>query len=266
MELPSESRAMSCNLLEAPCQAEMQTAHAGTGAAVAEAEVRPGALDNGCIDNSGLADDPEDGLEEIQLCHDQAEWLEEMADLHKLSQGSPPERPSCQSPSEPAPKKHLPVSRLTDGACLALQRLADTANREMPKNKRHIFLVVRCRRCLQHSRGGAKKDVLVKLSKQHWTWLQGVQARCKHASVGKTLRILIDFYMPLCKGDTAFQEMLFRPSTIRSSKSDGYLVAQAERLSADADLSPSSAEGMSLPRLGSDGELAKMSRAARLGA
>jgi len=144
--------------------------------------------------------DFEDQGEEISLCSDQAQWLEEIAVEHGL-------HPCCESESEPEPGARLPQS-LSDGACLALQRLVETANREPPKVKRQIFLLVRCRRCLQHTRGGEKKEFLIRLPQHHWVWLEGVQSRCKHATIAKTVRIIVDFYMPLCKGDPEFAARL----------------------------------------------------------
>jgi len=113
------------------------------------------------------------------LCLDQWEWLNAASDKYGLS-----------SPSD------------------VLARLIDQANGEPPKVKRMLFLVVRCRRCLQHSRGGDKFDHQFSLSSLHWQWLAGVCARCHHSSVAKTLRIILDFYMPLCKGDADFEQAL----------------------------------------------------------
>jgi len=150
--------------------------------------------------------DFEDHGEEIQLCSDQAQWLEEMAVEHSLSQDLGL-GPLCDGDASEPSSGHPPL--LSEGGCLALQRLVDAANREPPKAKRQIFLVVRCRRCLQHTRGGEKKEYLIRLPEHHWTWLEGVQARCKHASVGKTLRIIVDFYKPVCEGDVDFAARLF---------------------------------------------------------
>jgi hypothetical protein len=153
--------------------------------------------------------DCEEHGEEIALCSDQAQWLEQMATEHYRSQGASLELADGLS-AEP----------LGEGACLALQRLIDIANREPPKTKRQIFLVVRCRRCLQHTRGGAKKDYFITLPQHHWMWLEGVQVRCKHASIGKTLRIIIDFYKPVCEADADFAANVFAKSEECSTTSD----------------------------------------------
>lgn len=55
-----------------------------------------------------------------------------------------------------------------------------------------------------------KRDRDIQLSTRQWQWLENVQGRCKHASVGKTLRILVDFYMPLCKDDFSFEQKILR--------------------------------------------------------
>lgn len=176
----------------------------------------------GCVERSNPCNLPEDSRwEAIPLCQDQAEWLEEMAAFHRLSEGSlTTDPPLALSPGLGD------LRGLTVGGCLALQRLEEAANREPPKSKRQIFLSVRCRRCLQHSRGGAKEECLVRLPQAHWTWLEGVQARCKHPTVGKTLRIIVDFYKPLCQDDEIFASSLFAkrgmlsPSTSGSSSSE----------------------------------------------
>lgn len=161
----------------------------------------------GCTEAPNSCNLPEDSRwEAIPLCQDQAEWLEQMAAFHGLSEGNlttVPEPALALSPGLGC------LRGLSVGGCLALQRLEEAANREPPKSKRQIFLTVRCRRCLQHTRGGAKKECLVRLPQAHWTWLEGVQARCKHASVGKTLRIIVDFYKPLCQDDDIFTASLF---------------------------------------------------------
>jgi len=150
--------------------------------------------------------DFEDHGEGILLCSDQAQWLEHVAAEQRLFQDASSGHPCGYVDSEPARRIPQPLS---DGACLALQRLVDRANREPPKAKRQIFLSVRCRRCLQHSRGGAKKEYVIGLPQHHWTWLEGVQNRSKHASIGKTLRIIVDFYKPICEADGGFAAQLF---------------------------------------------------------
>mmetsp|Transcript_68844 Transcript_68844/g.128488 ORF Transcript_68844/g.128488 Transcript_68844/m.128488 type:complete len:177 (-) Transcript_68844:158-688(-) len=113
---------------------------------------------------------------EVMFCADQMEWLEHLA----------------------ARCGHATASE-------ALQAVINFANAETPKAKKQIFLVVRCRRCLQHTTGGEKRPYQVELPGQQWQWLQLVGERCRHASVGKTLRIIVDFYMPLCKEREDFE-------------------------------------------------------------
>lgn len=216
----------------------------------------------------------EDPWRETQLCILQAEWLEQLAERYGLcreSSLSPPgsarESIHCK-PAANVATAQCP-ERLSEGACFALQQLADIANRELPNTKRQIFLMVRCRRCLQHSRGGAKKDYLLRLPEQRWTWLQGVQTRCKHASLGKTLRIIIDFYMPLCEGDGDFEAHIFsRPNKLCTASSDGELVNSDTSSEGDTTVgssrSPASSEGPSegsceCPRRSSDEDLSAAS-------
>jgi len=102
-----------------------------------------------------------------------------------------------------------------------MSRLIDWTNGEPPEVKKKLFLVIRCRRCSAGAKGGVKRDRDVELSSQQWQWLENVRARCKHASIGKTLRIIVDFYMPLCIDDAAFeQKVLQRGSTIKRERHD----------------------------------------------
>eukprot|EP00928_Gymnodinium_smaydae_P048485 TRINITY_DN32410_c0_g1_i1.p1 TRINITY_DN32410_c0_g1~~TRINITY_DN32410_c0_g1_i1.p1 ORF type:complete len:301 (-),score=78.74 TRINITY_DN32410_c0_g1_i1:131-967(-) len=117
--------------------------------------------------------------EVVPLTLDEAEWLEATAKKYDMS---------CST---------------------VLQRLVAHANTESPPAKKHLFLVVRCRRCSAGARGGKKHDHRMELPAEQWQWLGAVKERCSHASVGKTLRIIIDFYMPLCDADPAFEARLF---------------------------------------------------------
>mmetsp|Transcript_48359 Transcript_48359/g.109601 ORF Transcript_48359/g.109601 Transcript_48359/m.109601 type:complete len:189 (-) Transcript_48359:29-595(-) len=124
--------------------------------------------------------EPEGAQEErvVPLCPDQADWLAGLADRYGMTGTS---------------------------QWLALELLVKLANREPPQTKKMIFLVVRCHRCLQHTRGGEKRDCPVALPVQQWQWLEGVRERCKHPTVGKTLRIIVDFYRPILDKDPEFE-------------------------------------------------------------
>jgi len=91
-----------------------------------------------------------------------------------------------------------------------MARLIDWANGESPELKKKLFLVVRCRRCSAGAKGGVKRDRDFALTNKQWQWLENVRTRCKHASIGKTLRIIIDFYMPLCQADEELAQKIFR--------------------------------------------------------
>eukprot|EP00930_Biecheleria_cincta_P044006 TRINITY_DN30188_c0_g1_i1.p1 TRINITY_DN30188_c0_g1~~TRINITY_DN30188_c0_g1_i1.p1 ORF type:complete len:212 (+),score=36.94 TRINITY_DN30188_c0_g1_i1:135-770(+) len=113
-----------------------------------------------------------------------------------------------------------------DGVSAALGRLVDWANAEPPQNKKKLFLVVRCRRCSAGAKGGVKHDVDIQLLTRQWQWLENVRARSSHASVGKTLRIIVDFYMPLCQDDAAFEQKILNP--VRATpKHSGYMGSDA---------------------------------------
>jgi hypothetical protein len=121
----------------------------------------------------------------ILLTHDEAEWLSTVAvrQGHSSSSG-------------------------------VLSRLVDVANSEPPAAKKHLFLVIRCRRCSAGAKGGVKKDQSIELSTMQWQWLESVRERCKHASVGKTIRIIIDFYMALCVSDAGFEQQCLRAGSV----------------------------------------------------
>jgi len=115
----------------------------------------------------------------VSLVFDQIEWLEEVVAKYSLP-----------SPSH------------------VIQSLMRKANSEPPKTKRLIFLVIRCRRCLQHQKGGTKQDCTLELTSQQWQWLEMIRNCSRHSSVDKTLRIIADFYMPLFKEDEAFERLI----------------------------------------------------------
>jgi len=96
------------------------------------------------------------------------------------------------------------------GMSMTMSRMVDWANTEPPETKKKLFLVVRCRRCSAGAKGGVKRDHPIKLTGQQWQWLENVKERCRHATVGKTLRIITDFLMPLCDKDPAFEQKILR--------------------------------------------------------
>jgi hypothetical protein len=96
------------------------------------------------------------------------------------------------------------------GISAAVQRLVEWSNTEAPEAKQKLFLQIRCRRCSAGAKGGVKHDQDIELPAAQWQWLKNVKDRCKHASVGKTIRIITDFYMPLCKEQADFEQQVFR--------------------------------------------------------
>lgn len=100
-------------------------------------------------------------------------------------------------------------------------RLIDWANGETPEAKKQLFLVIRCRRCSAGAKGGVKRDRDIELCSQQWQWLENVRGRCRHASIGKTLRIIVDFYMPLCKDESEFAQKVLRAgATVKRERHD----------------------------------------------
>jgi len=129
---------------------------------------------------------PKDDLHAVQtdivpLTLDEFEWLEEVARKYGLADISSPVR--C---------------------------LVDRANGEPREAKKKLFLVIRCRRCSAGAKGGVKHDFAMELSCAQWLWLKNVKERSQHASIGKTIRIVIDFYMELCKGDPDFERTVLQ--------------------------------------------------------
>eukprot|EP00413_Alexandrium_margalefii_P012556 CAMPEP_0204525186 /NCGR_PEP_ID=MMETSP0661-20131031/7776_1 /ASSEMBLY_ACC=CAM_ASM_000606 /TAXON_ID=109239 /ORGANISM="Alexandrium margalefi, Strain AMGDE01CS-322" /LENGTH=193 /DNA_ID=CAMNT_0051530971 /DNA_START=46 /DNA_END=624 /DNA_ORIENTATION=- len=136
--------------------------------------------------------DSSDACEErlVPLCRDQAEWLDAVAERYNAA-GS------------------LQWS--------ALELLVNLANAEPPQTKKMIFLVVRCHRCLQHTRGGEKRECGVRLPELQWRWLESVRERCGHPTVGKTLRIIVDFYRPILERDPDLERRVFAASAAEST-------------------------------------------------
>lgn len=127
--------------------------------------------------------------ETVPLTLDEIEWLDEVVERHGHS-----------------------------GKAGAISRLIDWANQESPEAKKQLFLVVRCRRCSAGAKGGVKRDHSIELSSQQWQWLQNVRERCRHASTGKTIRIIVDFYMSVCKDDFAFEQKVLRAGAAQKTK------------------------------------------------
>lgn len=133
-------------------------------------------------ETKAIAGEPADLRSEIvPLTLDEVEWMEEAVERNG----------------------HASVSR-------AISRLVDWANAEPADAKKRLFTVIRCRRCSAGAKGGIKRDHHIELASRQWQWLQNVRERCRHASVGKTLRIIVDFYMPLCTEDPAFEQKVLR--------------------------------------------------------
>ena len=88
-------------------------------------------------------------------------------------------------------------------------RLILQANREDNKRKKFIFRVVRCDNCTQSSTGGYKVPLQLELDALHAKWLENVFEKCNHASVDKTLRIMLDFYISVVLKDDDMERRFF---------------------------------------------------------
>lgn len=87
--------------------------------------------------------------------------------------------------------------------------LVKQANSENANIKRVIFKVVRCHNCHQSSTGGTKVERALRLPDIYIGWLDKVRENCKHASLGKTLRIVVDFYSALFESQPELEAKLF---------------------------------------------------------
>ena len=91
-----------------------------------------------------------------------------------------------------------------DGRTLALSKLVERliafCNREDRKTKKEIFRVIRCHNCSQASTGGTKVGVRLALPPHQVLWMRKVHVACKHASVDKTMRILLEWYIAVMRG------------------------------------------------------------------
>jgi len=114
-----------------------------------------------------------------------------------------------------------------------VRRLVEWANAETPEAKKKIFLQVRCRRCSAGAKGGVKTHHDLEIPSVQWQWLMNVKERCNHATVGKTVRIIVDFYMPLCESDPNFEQNVLQAGrNVKSSRHQdavGCVVATDDR-------------------------------------
>ena len=101
---------------------------------------------------------------EIALCFDQLEWLQTMAAQREETTSD------------------------------VLGTLVVYCNSEDAARKKVIFRNPRCRRCTAATQGGKKAASVLGLDPAHVAWLGRTAERCNHPTVGKTVRILLDWY------------------------------------------------------------------------
>jgi hypothetical protein len=82
-----------------------------------------------------------------------------------------------------------------DPLSLLVEGLVREANSQTNQVKKLIFKIVRCHRCFQGGNpGGVKTELSMSLPKECMDWLTNVCERCKHSSIDKTMRILVEFH------------------------------------------------------------------------
>jgi len=94
------------------------------------------------------------------------------------------------------------------------EALIKNANQQSVEVKKYIFRVVRCSNCGSGAlRGGLKTEHVLSLEGDYIKYLELVQAKCDHASLDKTLRIILDYYIGKCAADAGLlaAHLLRRP-------------------------------------------------------
>ena len=117
------------------------------------------------------------------ICIDHREWVLKVASAYGLG---------CED---------------VDGPSVMLERLIAAANAESTHMKRKIFRTVRCLHCFQHTKGGVKCELRLSLPAHYILWMEKVCETCEHASVDKTMRIVLDFYLSI--NSPVAERMLF---------------------------------------------------------
>ena len=113
--------------------------------------------------------------------------------------------------------------------------LVTHVNRQPPGTKKYIFLVVRCQNCgAGGQKGGFKTTLRLDLADEKILWIERVQERCKHKSVDKTLRIILDYYIGKCREEPALlsSELLMRDeiATLKRARLRGKALEEGIRL------------------------------------
>ena len=78
--------------------------------------------------------------------------------------------------------------------------------------------------------GGAKVEVEWTFKPEHLQWMEKVHSTCGHASVDKTMRIMLDFYMSYAKKDPALEVSLFDPQTAEGKEAKPHKTADADQI------------------------------------
>jgi hypothetical protein len=91
-----------------------------------------------------------------------------------------------------------------------LRHLIFAANIETKPRKKLIFKIIRCLHCHAGARAGfiPKKPLDLQVYGFQMAWLNSVGKTCGHPDVGKTVRILIDFYKKKDDDETSFENLM----------------------------------------------------------
>ena len=145
-----------------------------------------------------------DFLHEVAARHYPSMFHRE-ARQEKPDAGSASSSPMSSSPSAAGDSRgdagRRGVSPRTRALSVIVERLIAFCNRENRKTKKEIFRVIRCHNCSQSSTGGTKIGIELALPPHQVLWMRKIHKACKHSSVDKTMRILLEWYIAVLRGN-----------------------------------------------------------------
>ena len=100
-----------------------------------------------------------------------------------------------------------------------VKRLVNVVNAETKQMKKKIFREIRCHRCFQGGpKGGYKAEVELTLPSMQLAWMEKVHQNCKHSSIDKTMRIILEFYSWLANDDDQLEKRLFKTLSVQDKQ------------------------------------------------
>ena len=105
------------------------------------------------------------------------------------------------------------ISPRTQAISTIVERLISFCNREDRKTKKEIFRVIRCHNCSQSSTGGTKIGIRIALPPHQVVWMNNVHKACKHPTVDKTMRILLEWYIAVMRTNPDMEFVVFGEGT-----------------------------------------------------